>query len=356
MSSAARIAANRRNAEKSTGPRSVAGKARSRRNAFRHGLAIPVTRDVCSAELVGPLAEQLLAQSATPAEQECALLAAEVQAEILRARHAKVDLLERAARDCLCWGDARVPGEIAALAFLLLRETLPVVESYESRALAKRRRMLRAMIAAERANVARERAVKVFIEPIERLDVATVVTAALAQVKEAYSGEVVYRTGIDLGSAGTGWVEIVLGRGEAACGSMRVQMNYAEDEISTYTFSLVKRAAGVARARWLALCPRTGRPVASLHARRGEREINSRFALDLHYRSQRARPKGARASAPVDYAAVVAEITKPFTGATRTPPPEQVCETRERSQPEHDHLRIRSAPTKGSLQCPNHTR
>jgi hypothetical protein len=191
--------------------------------------------------------------------------------------------------------------------------------------------MLRLMIATERANVAREREVRVFVEPIERLDVATMVTAALAQVKEAH-GEVVYRTAIDLGSAGTGWVEIALGRDEAASGSMRVQMNYTADEVSTYTFKLVKRAAGVTGARWMALCPSTGRAVANLHARKGEHEINSRYGLDLHYRSQRAKPKSVRAPAPVDYAAVVAEITKP-TAATRT-----------------------SAPAPGSMQCPNLTR
>src|SRR5690348_16081572 len=38
MATAAQIAANRRNALKSTGPRTAAGKAVSSRNALRHGL------------------------------------------------------------------------------------------------------------------------------------------------------------------------------------------------------------------------------------------------------------------------------------------------------------------------------
>ena len=39
MASEKQIAANRANALKSTGPKSVAGKTRSRHNAIRHGLA-----------------------------------------------------------------------------------------------------------------------------------------------------------------------------------------------------------------------------------------------------------------------------------------------------------------------------
>jgi hypothetical protein len=38
MATGSQIAANRKNATKSTGPRTEEGKQRSRQNAFRHGL------------------------------------------------------------------------------------------------------------------------------------------------------------------------------------------------------------------------------------------------------------------------------------------------------------------------------
>jgi hypothetical protein len=44
MPSARRIAANRRNAQKSCGPRTHAGKARVRRNALKHGLSLSVLK------------------------------------------------------------------------------------------------------------------------------------------------------------------------------------------------------------------------------------------------------------------------------------------------------------------------
>ena len=45
MASEKQIAANRANALKSTGPKTAAGRSKSGRNAFRHGLSLPVEID-----------------------------------------------------------------------------------------------------------------------------------------------------------------------------------------------------------------------------------------------------------------------------------------------------------------------
>ena len=59
MTSPAKIAANRRNARRSTGPRSAAGKARARRNAFRHGLATPASLDHVAMDRIDDLVDAL---------------------------------------------------------------------------------------------------------------------------------------------------------------------------------------------------------------------------------------------------------------------------------------------------------
>ena len=82
MTSERQIAANRRNAKRSSGPRSAAGKARSRRNAQRHGLAIAsrtipaFQQDVMElARLLSPAGDDF---------DDAALIAAEAEIDLLR--------------------------------------------------------------------------------------------------------------------------------------------------------------------------------------------------------------------------------------------------------------------------------
>ncbi|MGY4607021.1 hypothetical protein ACVW16_005433 [Bradyrhizobium sp. USDA 4474] len=48
MATEKQIKANRENAKRSTGPKTLVGRLKSSRNALRHGLAIPVTADTLS--------------------------------------------------------------------------------------------------------------------------------------------------------------------------------------------------------------------------------------------------------------------------------------------------------------------
>ena len=61
MASERQITANRRNAQKSTGPRSVEGKRCARRNAYRHGLAAAVGHSRKSAAEIDALASEIAA-------------------------------------------------------------------------------------------------------------------------------------------------------------------------------------------------------------------------------------------------------------------------------------------------------
>ena len=84
MTSEARRAANRANAQKSTGPRSLAGKARASQNARRHGLGSQVTADPLAREWIASLATALAGEGASPAVQAQAAIAAAVQVDLRR--------------------------------------------------------------------------------------------------------------------------------------------------------------------------------------------------------------------------------------------------------------------------------
>jgi hypothetical protein len=98
MASQAQIEANRRNARRSTGPRSASGKKRASRNAFSHGLSRPVF-GAQFARAVEALASRILGDHGKANDQRALALArqiAEAEFDVARVQRIKVALIERA--------------------------------------------------------------------------------------------------------------------------------------------------------------------------------------------------------------------------------------------------------------------
>jgi hypothetical protein len=83
VTSQKQIAANRRNATRSTGPVTAQGKARTSRNARRHGLSVPVCRASAVAADIGEFALQLVGDAASRTEIDLARALAEAQLELV---------------------------------------------------------------------------------------------------------------------------------------------------------------------------------------------------------------------------------------------------------------------------------
>jgi hypothetical protein len=94
VTSLKQIAANRRNAARSTGPVTAQGKARASRNARRHGFSVPVYRASAAAADIGEFALQLVGDAASRTELDLARAAAEAQLELVRIRREGQLLLE----------------------------------------------------------------------------------------------------------------------------------------------------------------------------------------------------------------------------------------------------------------------
>src|SRR6266545_2034150 len=91
--SARKRAANRRNALLSTGPQTLAGKARAARNARRHGLTLSARLDPARARDIEALARAIAGSKAGAECRERADRIAAAQIELIRVRQARRDLM-----------------------------------------------------------------------------------------------------------------------------------------------------------------------------------------------------------------------------------------------------------------------
>lgn len=131
MATEKQIAANRANARLSTGPRTIAGKQRASRNAYRHGLCTPLPAGPLNAARTDTLVEAILAQHdpgdhAGAANAGAARQFAQAQLELLRVRGVQTEMLATT--------------DIASAEAL---HRLLAIDRYETLALRRRRRALR---------------------------------------------------------------------------------------------------------------------------------------------------------------------------------------------------------------------
>ena len=133
MASERQIAANRKNAKKSTGPRSKAGREASRHNARRHGLATAIEADPAFQHDIEKLAKAL-----SPCQNvgEDARDAARAELDLMRTRKIRTSLFEKL---------SLVANDANSVSLAELNDKLAKLERYERRAFSRRKRALREM-------------------------------------------------------------------------------------------------------------------------------------------------------------------------------------------------------------------
>ena len=314
MTSPAKIAANRRNARRSTGPRSAAGKARARRNAFRHGLTTPASLDHVAMDRIDNLVDALTIDVHSQLQFQLATVAAEAQAEIERVRQTKVNLVNRASAQLREEGAGLLSaGERAALAFAGKTEILMACERYERRAISRRNRALHALAKLQR-ELRREEAIEVvgpprpkssltrqnpFREDVLRLQVEKLMGSA-PRGRVNFSCTCEWQPSKNLYGRQPGKSTVgVYVTADDHHGFLHLRFEVNGEPIAQ-TFELAGKAMRVGGVRWTVKCPESGKMVRDLYLvlRPNHTHFRSRHALGLSYRSSYLSRKNVMGNVP----------------------------------------------------------
>jgi hypothetical protein len=133
--------ANQHNAQRSTGPKTLPGKARSKQNARKHGLSVPVSVQPDFADLLRALESSLGWDTAsTPSAKEDLRAVLVAVLEVLRARSVSAHILDQWIQHC----DPAVAGASTSAngASDLMRHLLRA-DRYERRAHSRRKSAIR---------------------------------------------------------------------------------------------------------------------------------------------------------------------------------------------------------------------
>ncbi|MGI9352830.1 MAG: hypothetical protein ACR2O3_14800 [Rhizobiaceae bacterium] len=150
MTSAKQIAANQENAKRSTGPKTKAGKIRSRKNALRHGLASVILEGSPEDQEVNNIARAILGPSNTDsAATYFAREAAEAENTLRHVREVKVELfntLKFKDEIALAVSDQFADPKTLPSNFNELLEQSINLDRYERRARSRRKKALRQLM------------------------------------------------------------------------------------------------------------------------------------------------------------------------------------------------------------------